>query len=131
MLKPDLFFALCGWLLSRKGFSKGSLSLFSHPCQGLCKVCMLESDMIFVLCVWHLSREGFSKGSVSAINPLSLGLMALPHRSVILIKESEVGMLESDLFLLCAGAILSREGFSKSPFIVQCSFTRALQGLYT
>ena len=46
-------FALCMWLLSRKGFSKGSFSLLSHPSQGLCKVCMLESDLC--LCSVHVA----------------------------------------------------------------------------
>ena len=49
MPESDLFFALCVWLLSREGISKGSSSSFNPPALGLCKVCKLESDLFVAL----------------------------------------------------------------------------------
>ena len=75
MLESDQFFALCVWLLSREGFSKGSFSSSNHPFQGHCKVCMPESDFFSLLCVCDLHQ-----GKASARAP--------SHRSVLLIKGS-------------------------------------------
>ena len=118
MPESDLFFALCVWLLSREGFSKGSFSLLSHPPQELCKVCMLASDLFSALCVWLLSREGFSKGSFSLLSHPSQGLC-------------KVCMLESDL-CLCSVRVASIKGrLQQGLFLIaHSSFSRALQGLY-
>ena len=107
---------MCAWLLSREGFSKGSFSSFGPPSLGLFEVCMLDSDLLSALCVWLLSREGFSKGPSSSSN----------HPSQALFK---VCMPESDLFFaLCVCDLIKGRLQQGLLFIVQSSFSRALQG---